>query len=133
MDYARLTATAQRLINKAGRSVTWRQFGDPVAQDPNQPWIAAPDATPTDFPGTYVAFLPVGTANPFLVGMKAALDVPAGSVSALVAGNPLFVPTLTDVCITTDELGVVETLRVIKLETIRPSDQSVLHTMVLCR
>jgi hypothetical protein len=130
MDYVRARATAQRIIKKNGRLVTWRQF--PAPSTAAQGWTPDPTGAHVDF-SPYVAFLTLGTANPSMAAMIAALDVPTGSTQALLAGNDEFVPTLNDVCITVDEYGQTETLRVTKLETLRPAEIAVLHTMILSR
>lgn len=41
-DYVKLATTAKRLIEAAGRIVTFRQLGDQVA-DPTKPWRSSPN------------------------------------------------------------------------------------------
>lgn len=133
MDYARLVQTAQRLIAKTGQKVTWRVTGDPVIADASKPWLASPADASNDF-DCIAVFLPMKSIrSPFLSMMKDATDVPLGSLTVLIAGNANFEPAMNDLCLRDDGNGGTETLRVIRLNTLRPAATSVLHNLVMAR
>lgn len=62
-DYVRLAATASRLIEKSGRSITFVKLNE-TADDPAKPWRGPPDGGDTNLP-LFGVFVPPNTVRQF--------------------------------------------------------------------
>lgn len=123
-EYTSAIATAKRLIDKKGASVTWRKFNiDAGAED----WLEVPEGTPfTDYTVKMV-LLPYEGAGRYVISvLQGSFDVPTYDLYGLMAQVP-FSPVKRDLIISTAH----GELQPEKITPLCPADEVVLYILGL--
>lgn len=124
-QYARAKATALRLIAKQGVAVTWQAEADPAPG--GDPWNPQP-GTALDPQTVNVVFFPVGLQMQRTLQAVTGAEVPESYEYGLLPGDVGFTPRLSDIV---TRNGVV--LPIVKIDTLAPAGEAVLHTVYFRR
>jgi hypothetical protein len=121
-EYNRQVETALRLIAKKGKKIIWRVIPD--AESETEPWKAGEEQIPVDYSNISICFLPVDRVNTQLFRYLSQTDVIVGNMYGLM-GAVNFNPSAKDVVIR----SASEIYRISSIDTLKPADQVILHTI----
>lgn len=125
--FDRQVATAIRLINKNGATVTWRKMVPATGDNPAKPGAG----TPLDF-SVKICFFPNNELSLLTtLNMLKGTEVPSGRVYGLMASVP-FIPALVDTLVGTP-YGDLALLDKDGIDELNVNGQSILYTLRFAR
>lgn len=120
--YDSAIATAKRLIQKDGQTVTWSKSAlTPI--DPDQPWLGDTSVVTNYTP--FVCFVPASGGFYTLIQYLKGTEVPKTGTYGLMAPQA-FMPEITDLVMRNNS-----PLKIATIDTLQPNEQVVLHILGL--